>query len=379
MWHKLFPDEINLHPTRAALVEKFKVSQLVDDDPTAPRDQPCPYASLAKDLMPAVSELAVVAPLVVISAVASILWPNVGVILAPVTALGLLFTSPVWMMIFALLMAVGVMALHPDWVFGNLNYTMGAVAVIAFMVAGSLFVPRVKAAEPLDDAPSPKPAAASATPAASASPKAATPTAPAKPKFKPVAFDKTIAASGITLVFGTESGNAEGLSQLAAQQLQADGHAVQVLDAQVVDICHLRAFANLLVITSTWGDGDPPGNAIDLTAGIKAATGPNLSGTQFSVCGLGDTNYEQFCQCAKDFDAGLAKFGGHRLTDRQDCNVDFDAPFKAWLDKVKGAFKASGLKSVASYDETEDLKALGLLDTPAIPDTAPVPAEPVTA
>ena len=376
MWYKLFPDEINLTPSRASLVQKFKVSELLDEPDTAKKtSEPCRYQSFVMDLLPAVGELAIVAPILVVAAVVSIVWPKVGIVLAPLTAFGLLFTSPVWLMIFALLIAGGMVTLHPEWVFSHLNYTMGALAVIAFMVAVSIFVPRVKALEPLEEETSSKAAPSGDTPGTATAAQVAPVEAsePAKPTFKPVAFDKTIAASGITIVFGTESGNSEGLAELAAQTLQGDGHAVQVLDAEVVDVRHLRAFANFLLITSTWGDGDPPGNAIELTAGIKAATGPDLAGTQFSVCSLGDTNYELFCQCGKDFDTGLEKFGGHRFFDRTDCNVDFEGPFNTWLNGVKGALKGN-LKTVAAYDETVDMKALGLLDeAPAAPETAPTP------
>ena len=170
---------------------------------------------------------------------------------------------------------------------------------------------------------------------------------------KPVAFDLSIAAKGVTIVFGTESGNAEDLANTAKDKLEGDGHAVQVLDAETVDVTHLGAFANLLIITSTWGEGDPPSNAIDLVEGLKSDGVPHdFSGIQYSVMALGDTNYELFCQCGKDFDTLLEKYGAKRFVARKDADVDFEEPFDAWFAEVQGVLKG-GLNSVAEFVEPQ--------------------------
>lgn len=172
---------------------------------------------------------------------------------------------------------------------------------------------------------------------------------------KPVAFDLGIAAKGVTIIFGTESGNAEGLAEVAKGELESDGHAVQMLDAGVVDFRHLKAFANLLIITSTWGEGDPPSNAIELVGDMKNdALSHDTSGIQFSVLSLGDTNYELFCQCGKDFDSYLEKAGGKRFLNRVDCDVDYDQPFQDWVLGVRNALKG-GLNTTAEYQEEQAL------------------------
>ena len=92
----------------------------------------------------------------------------------------------------------------------------------------------------------------------------------------------------------------------------------------------LVKLSNLLVIVSTWGDGEPPDAAAafykEFMAGEMA-----LSGLRFSVCALGDTSYEKFCQTGKDIDARLEQLGGTRVTARQDCDVDYEDMFTAWL------------------------------------------------
>ncbi len=157
-------------------------------------------------------------------------------------------------------------------------------------------------------------------------------------------YDTTIASEGITIIFGTESGNCEDLATQAADSLKGDGYTVQVLDAENVQIDYLPSFANVLVITSTWGDGEPPSNAEALMEKMKGGAKPDMSGSQFSVLALGDTSYEQFCQCGKDFDTLFAQFGSHRSHERVDCDLDFEESYETWIAGVQTAFKASGLK-----------------------------------
>ena len=57
----------------------------------------------------------------------------------------------------------------------------------------------------------------------------------------------------------------------------------------------------LIVVTSTYGNGDPPVNAEDLMDWLRQDDA-SVAGTRFAVCGLGDLAYPKFCQAGKDFD-----------------------------------------------------------------------------
>jgi sulfite reductase (NADPH) flavoprotein alpha-component len=138
----------------------------------------------------------------------------------------------------------------------------------------------------------------------------------------------------VTVLFGTESGNAQSLAERAGEVLRSAGHAVDVIDMQNVDPAALAGFTTLLVITSTYGNGDPPSNAEALHAFLMKKA-ERLPGLSFSVCALGDTTYERFAQCGKDFDRRLGELGARRLAPRVDCDVDYDVPFDRWLESVK--------------------------------------------
>ena len=52
------------------------------------------------------------------------------------------------------------------------------------------------------------------------------------------------------------------------------------------------------------------------------------------MLGLGDKNYPDFCGASKKFDARLETLGAKRIIDRGECDVDYEAPAKAWMENL---------------------------------------------
>jgi len=150
----------------------------------------------------------------------------------------------------------------------------------------------------------------------------------------------------LAIVYGSESGNAEGLAQAARKEATKRGIKAAVVDMADRSAADLAKEKNLLIITSTWGDGDPPDNAVALHAALMGPSAPSFSGVSYAVCGLGDTSYDKFCQTGKDFDRRIEELGGQRVYDRIDCDLDYEAPFTKWLDGVLAELgkKVSGVQ-----------------------------------
>jgi sulfite reductase (NADPH) flavoprotein alpha-component len=145
----------------------------------------------------------------------------------------------------------------------------------------------------------------------------------------------------LTILFGSQTGTAESLAKLAAKEAGKHGFAAIVMDMVKISPAKLAQEKNVLIITSTYGDGDPPDNAKALHAALHAPDAPRLAGLNYSVCGLGDTNYIQFCQCAKNFDAQLEKLGAARASARVDCDLDYETKFATWLKAALAALGAA--------------------------------------
>lgn len=154
----------------------------------------------------------------------------------------------------------------------------------------------------------------------------------------------------LTILFGSQTGTAEGLAKRLAKEAARRGFAPTVLDMARADWPRLSGESNLLVLTSTYGDGEPPDNARPLHAALAAAARekPAVAKTalRYAVCALGDRNYAQFCRCGVEFDTWLEQVGATRVAARADCDVDYETAFAAWMDLALRAL-VSGAASPA--------------------------------
>ena len=157
-----------------------------------------------------------------------------------------------------------------------------------------------------------------------------------------------VAAGKLTVLYGTESGNCEVLADRTVKAAKKRGFQAVMKNMSEFSPADLVKAANLLVIVSTWGDGDAPETAVSFHKEFMAAD-LSLAGVKFSVCGLGDTSYEKFCQVGKDFDARLESMGATRVADRQDCDVDFEDSYVTWLESSLTALAPAAVAEV-SYE-----------------------------
>jgi sulfite reductase (NADPH) flavoprotein alpha-component len=139
-----------------------------------------------------------------------------------------------------------------------------------------------------------------------------------------------VSAGKLTVLYGTESGNAESLADRAVKDAKKRGFKAVMKNMADISPADLAKEGNLLVIVSTWGDGDAPETAVAFHKEFMAAD-LKLDGVKFSVCGLGDTSYEKFCEIGKQFDARLEQLGGKRVAPRADCDVDYEDTFTGWF------------------------------------------------
>ena len=138
----------------------------------------------------------------------------------------------------------------------------------------------------------------------------------------------------ITLLYGSETGTAQGLAEIFEERLSNIGHNVTLKAMDEFKSKNLKNVEDLFIITSTQGEGDPPDNAAELHEFIHGRKAPKLEGVRFSVLALGDQTYEFFCQTGKDFDKKLEELGAERLYERVDCDVDYEEDAEKWMANV---------------------------------------------
>jgi sulfite reductase (NADPH) flavoprotein alpha-component len=162
----------------------------------------------------------------------------------------------------------------------------------------------------------------------------------------------------LTVLFGTDTGNAKEL----AGELQGAAKA-QGIEATVADMASYKPRAlkdeqDVLLIAATHGEGDPPPSAVGFFEFLQGRKAPKLDGVRFGVLALGDSTYEHYCSAGRQLDERFAELGGERLLDRVDCDVDYEDDAAAWIADAVAALApdeapaapAAGATATASAD-----------------------------
>jgi len=143
----------------------------------------------------------------------------------------------------------------------------------------------------------------------------------------------------LTILYGSQTGTAEGLAQETAEKAESLGFAPDVLELDEFEAAKLREHKRVLILTSTYGDGEMPDNARGFWEQLSSEDLPSCADLQYSVLALGDSNYETFCTAGRDIDARLEALGARRVAERVDCDVDYEEPFAGWLDRALEAIR----------------------------------------
>lgn len=149
----------------------------------------------------------------------------------------------------------------------------------------------------------------------------------------------------ITILYATMTGNSRECAEKAAAALTKAGLPVETHDLAKYNPRDFLNVRMLLLPVSTWGEGEPPDDAVSLFDFVKDLEAPALAHLSYAIFALGDTSYDEFCKCGRDFDEMLEARGARRILDRVDNDVDFMEALDKWcvdiVPAVHGALAVS--------------------------------------
>ena len=165
----------------------------------------------------------------------------------------------------------------------------------------------------------------------------------------------------INILFGSQTGNAAGLAEKTAKLAANYGLEPNIIDMDGFDPAKLASMKRVMIITSTWGEGEMPDNADAMWNAINA-NGPALGGVHYSVCAIGDTSYDEYCKAGHDWNNKLAALGGSEAFPIQECDVDFEPPWKIWVEQALPLLACVDESGTLQVELLEEMKAYGAGD-----------------
>jgi sulfite reductase (NADPH) flavoprotein alpha-component len=143
----------------------------------------------------------------------------------------------------------------------------------------------------------------------------------------------------VVLLWASQTGNIESLIERYATQLMESGFEIRTTCMADYAVSDLEKAQYVLLMTSTFGDGDAPDNGESFWAAISADNAPRLDGVRYAVLAFGDRNYDAFCGHGRKLDTRMLERGANRLLERIDCDAEFQPSADAWLERIVARIK----------------------------------------
>lgn len=137
--------------------------------------------------------------------------------------------------------------------------------------------------------------------------------------------------SDIIIAYASQSGNALRIAQQSATQLAQSGRGVKLLALNQVGAQDLTQASTLLIVASTYGEGEAPDNGNRFVArSLSPLTQNALQHLKVLLLGLGDSSYQHFCGFAHQLHHQLHQRGASFLADVIEVDRMDDSVLRHW-------------------------------------------------
>ena len=179
----------------------------------------------------------------------------------------------------------------------------------------------------------------------------------------------------LTILYGTETGNAEDLANRTLEKAKKLGLQATIENIADISVDKLKEYQQVLIVISTWGDGDPPSEAVDFCEAVEEGQLPELPRLRYTVLALGDRDYEDFCGCGRKVDEGLAKAGAKAYMKREELDVDFEDTYEPWAERFFTALKTTKAPDKKAVAPAAPAPVVAADTKPKAPEAKPVASQ----
>jgi sulfite reductase (NADPH) flavoprotein alpha-component len=141
-------------------------------------------------------------------------------------------------------------------------------------------------------------------------------------------------AKQLTVLFGSQTGNGEGIADALMQAARHRGFAARSVSLADFKPANLKRESLVTLVISTHGEGDPPDDAELLYEYLMSSKAPQLPNLRYSVLALGDSSYVNFCQTGREFDTRLKELDAERFASLVECDIDYDETATEWSENI---------------------------------------------
>ena len=171
---------------------------------------------------------------------------------------------------------------------------------------------------------------------------------------------RQLSGKPLTIIYASQSGNGEMIAHDLAQTARQYDLLASMKSMDEITLEALAQAQRILLVVSTFGEGDMPDNGEDLwqqisRPDISEQDAANFKKSFYSVLALGDSSYENFCHAGEQWDKRLNELGVTRLNDLIKCDVDYSDSADQWMEEILPLMSEQGDQTIITEQAGDGL------------------------